>query len=321
MVGQAEAPSVPPRRRWRVVVPVVLLAALPWAWFAVRDAFGVVTDVIAIGIPVLVAGVVTGYALAALRRPMAWVLAVSTLLAGTVAVVGPWLPADRGAVGGTGVTVAGANTDYLLTPAPALRELPADVLVVAELHHGLGAELPDGYPHRITADRLDVRVGVFSRYPIRLLEDSGPDLPGMRLEVDGPDGPFVLYALHIPRPWITGEGDGYQTSVAGHYEFAATIAERVRAETLPTVVVGDLNSTDRGRDYRTLLRDGHLTDAMRDTWGGPTSVRKWLPLLGRIDHVLVSAGWCGDDARRAELPGSSHRAVVATVGPCVAPDR
>ncbi|MDN5748784.1 MAG: hypothetical protein L0H64_09780, partial [Pseudonocardia sp.] len=78
----------------------------------------------------------------------------------------------------------------------------------------------------------------------------------------------------------------------------------------------DLNSTDRGRDYRTLTRDAGLVDAMRDTVGLPTSVGKWRFLLARIDHVLLSPGWCGDDARRVPMPGSSHRAVTVTVGPC-----
>ena len=36
------------------LAPVALSAALPWAWFAVRDAIGPVTDVLAIALPAVV---------------------------------------------------------------------------------------------------------------------------------------------------------------------------------------------------------------------------------------------------------------------------
>lgn len=307
----ADRTEVP--RRGRHLVGTVLLAALPWLWFAARDHLGVVGDVIAIAVPMLVVAVAVLTVVAARWWPRALVLGLSTLLAGGVAVIGPWVPADRGAVAAPGVAVAGANVDNTLGPADALRNLGADVLVVAELPPGMNDELSSTYPYRVDNDSGTPSVGVFSRYPVRVLEGSGPDLPGLKVQVDGPSGPFVLYALHIPRPWFTTEG-GYQASVSEHYEFAEKVAARARAETRPTVVVGDLNSTDRGRDYRTLV--DVLDDAMLADWGSPTSVGQWLPLLGRIDHVLVSDGWCGDDPRRAELPGSSHRAVVATVGPC-----
>ncbi|WP_300018957.1 endonuclease/exonuclease/phosphatase family protein [Pseudonocardia sp.] len=318
MVGHEEATSdAPPAgRRWWVLAGTLAAAALPWLWFAVRDRFGAVTDVVAIGIPLLVAGAVLGSVLVAVRRrPSALLVGVSALLAGALAVVGPWVPADLGAVDGPGVRVAGANVDDRRSTTPTLTALAPDVLSVAELSPGLRDALTEQYPHELFTDGDRPRLGVFSRYPLRLLEPAGPDLPGLRVRVDAPTGPFVLYALHIPRPWFTSEGE-YQTTVVGHHALVERVAERVRGETLPAVVVGDLNSTDRGRDYRALVRPGVLGDAMLDTWGAPTSVGKWLPLLGRIDHVLVTGGWCGDDAGHAALPGSSHRAVLATVGPC-----
>ena len=32
---------------------------------------------------------------------------------------------------------------------------------------------------------------------------------------------------------------------------------------MPAVLAGDLTSTDRGLDYRTLMTEGHLDDGMR----------------------------------------------------------
>ena len=73
------------------------------------------------------------------------------------------------------------------------------------------------------------RPGVRREYPYRELQLGGPavggvqpaplrrwtdatGLPGMRLEVDGPAGRFVLYGLHVPRPWYTPRA-GYQASL------------------------------------------------------------------------------------------------------------
>ncbi|QJY47302.1 endonuclease/exonuclease/phosphatase family protein [Pseudonocardia broussonetiae] len=321
MVGHRERTPEAGRGRSGAVALTVLVAALPWLWFAVRDA-GTAADVVAIAMPLLVAGIVLVALVAALvpgsrvRRTRAGVFGLSALLVGVVAVAGPWLPADTGAVAGTGVGVLGGNVDFQDTPTPAMIDVGADVVVAAELAPDTAEDFGEEYPHSVVGGPQNSPVGVFSRYPARLLEDAGPDLPGMRVLVDGPDGEFVLYALHVPRPWFGASEEGYEVSVPEHYALAAAVADRVRAESLPVVLVGDLNSTDRGRDYRVLT--DVLPDAMRETTGGPTSVGKWLPLLGRIDHVLVAPGWCGDGARREELPGSSHRGVAVTVGPCAA---
>ncbi len=57
------------------------------------------------------------------------------------------------------------------------------------------------------------------------------------------------------------------------------------------VLAGDLNLSDRGPSNHRLTAVLH--DAMRSGWAAPTSL-KWPQrlLLLRIDHVLVSDGWC-----------------------------
>ncbi|MDN5751136.1 MAG: hypothetical protein L0H64_21940, partial [Pseudonocardia sp.] len=201
---------------------------LPWTWFLVRDVPGPLTDLIAILLPLLAGGVVAAAVLVAVGRPRiragALAAALSTLVAGTVAVVGPWLPADAGAVAAPGgMVVAAANVDDQGKPLEALRPVDADLWVVPELSDEVREEFEVTYPHHLVGTADDPRIGVFSRYPLRLLEGAGADLPGERIEVDGPTGPFVLYALHIPRPWILGDSDSdsdpgsgsdYQVSVA-----------------------------------------------------------------------------------------------------------
>ncbi|MEJ2871911.1 endonuclease/exonuclease/phosphatase family protein [Actinomycetospora sp. OC33-EN08] len=300
------------RRRPPRVLPVVLLTAAPWTWFLLRDPLGLVGDVLAIVLPVLVVvGVVL--LLRSLRR-RGVLPAVSLLLAGTVAVVVPWTPEDAGTVRpDAAVRLAATNVTGMTSTVPALLGTRADVLVVTEDDPAVDAALAPAYPYR-EVTMAESHVGVYSRYPVRLLEPAGPDLPGLRVAVAAPV-PFDLLALHVPRPWFTGRG-GYQATPAEHHRLVQAAAARVAATPGPVVVAGDLNSTDRARDYRSLVDGAGMVDVVRDAWAGPTQVTSWLPFLLRIDHVLVSRGWCGDAPRRFGLPRSDHLGVVATIGPC-----
>ncbi len=302
--------------RLALAVPAGLL---PWSWFLLRDALGGFTDVLAIVLPVAAVLVAGALAFVAVRRRLAWVAAGSTLLMAAVAVLLPWLPADAGSVAaGRSMTVAGANVSSEPYAFDTLRELSPDVLVVSEVSDELEFALNGVYPHHYTepADG-GPNVGVYSRFPFRSVTPSSRDLPGLRIELVTPAGPAVLYALHVPRPWyVDGGPQAHQATVGEHYRLVAELARRAAVERDPVIMVGDLNETDRGRGYRTLLDTGQLVDAMRDGGVGPTSTGKWAPLLLRIDHLLVSSGWCGDRARSVALPATDHRGVVATVGPC-----
>ncbi len=288
---------------------------MPWGWFLVRDGLGSVSLGIAILLPVLV--VVAVVALVALVRPVrvGMAVAASVAVAGAVAVVGPWTPRDAGPVApDRAITVAGANVQSRAQAADVVLAVDADVLVVNEMTQRLRPALAAHYPYRLDDVRSDdPSLAVYSRLPLGRPEVDG--LPGLRVEVAAPGGPFVLYALHVPRPWITGP-PGYEATPAEHLRIVEVVADRVAAERTPVVVVGDLNSVDRAPDYRGLVARGGLVDAMRAEWAAPTSVAKWTPLLPRIDHVLVSAGWCGDRPRRFALPRSDHLGVTASVGPC-----
>ncbi|MDL5159827.1 endonuclease/exonuclease/phosphatase family protein [Actinomycetospora termitidis] len=302
------------RGSWRAALTVVALTAAPWAWFALRDPLGLAGDVLAIVLPVLT---VVGAGVLVWRLRRAGVLpAVSLLLAGTVAVVGPWAPDDAGSVRpGAAVTLAAANVTGMSSTVPALRSAGADVLVVSEDDPAVDAGIAPAYPFREVASNGS-HVGVYSRFPLRLLEGPGPDLPGLRVAVAAPV-PFDLIALHVPRPWFTGRG-GYQATPAEHHRLVEATAARVARSPGPVVVAGDLNSTDRARDYRSLVSDVGMVDAMRERWAAPTQVTSWALFALRIDHVLVGGAWCGDAPRRFDLPRSDHLGVTAAIGPCSA---
>lgn len=91
----------------------------------------------------------------------------------------------------------------------------------------------------------------------------------------------------------------------------AAVADLLRDETRPALVLTDLNMTPTSSDYRGFLkdlgwRDPHRStgwDASWPTWGGPFG----LP----IDHVLVSDGIALHDISSRGGGGSDHRSVVA----------
>jgi hypothetical protein len=300
----------------------VIAGLLPWAWFLVRDRLGVVTDVLAILLPVLAVATALVVGLLGRRHRPAVVFAVSTLLVGVVATLLPWIPDGAGTVDRAhAVRIAAANIGSgELDGADNLLALGADVLVISEIGQPLTERLSQAYPVHV-AEWDGPAIGIFSRWPLTVLERPGPDLPGYLLRVQAPSGTFDLIAAHVPRPWYTStyqtSTDGglpFETTVAGHHRLVEEIAARVKQDDRPLVVTGDFNTTDRGRDYRLLSKD--LDDAMLDTWGRRSQVGRWSPLLVRIDHLFVSRGWCADDSRWYKVPVSDHRGLISTVGPC-----
>jgi hypothetical protein len=303
----------------------VIAALAPWTWFVLRDRLGVVTDVAAIVLPVLAATVAVVVGVLGRRHLAALAFAVSTVLVGAVATVGPWVPHPIGAVDpARAVRIAAANIGVgELDGAENLLALRADVLVVSEIGEPLTSRLSESYPEHV-AEWAGPAIGIFSRWPLTVLEKPGPDLPGFVLRVHAPTGEFDLIAAHVPRPWwradgstynrSTDEGQPYQATVQEHHRLIEQLAARAERDDHPVVLAGDLNTTDRSRDYR-ILTD-HLHDAMLDSWGRPSQIGRWAALLVRIDHLMVKPGWCSQDNDWYPIPRSDHRGLVSTIGPC-----
>lgn len=299
-------------------------ALLPWTWFLVRDLHPVL-DIVALGLPVLVvASVATCAALAWRRRRAApLVTAASWLAMGLVAVVGPWTP-QGSEPPVDGVRVAAVNTYGSRSDADAVADRlelvrPA-VVVVSEPNRQLVERLggryptvvrPRGAPEPARSDPV-----LLTDLPARALE-----LPAglrteraVRVRIEGPSGPFVVYGLHLRRPRLGPSGDD-QVSVRAHARTVDRLLDAIADEDLPVVVAGDLNLVDRTSGYRALA--GPLRDAVRTGWAPPTALRPLgLPFLPRIDHVLVSRRWCAADGTTFRLLGSDHLGVAATVGRC-----
>lgn len=318
-----------------------LVAIAPWSWFVIRDASGW-ADAIAIVLPLLIgiAFVLGAWWGVRRRTPLVLPTVVSLLFFGYASVIAPIMPDPTGAPR-NGVRMMNANLEsywfsdndfdwYLETHGTSL-------LVVSELQLSHRDDLRARFAHHVDdviaeeqfrpePDPDDTSykrhgfpsIGVYSEFPLTLLEDTSmieDGLPGLRVQVDLPTGPVVLYALHVPKPAL---GDGqYQVSLSRHRAMADAIADSVRTESLPVIVLGDLNMTDRGGSYRSLLSAG-LTDGMLAERARPTSNKgSWLDLLRlRIDHLLVSEGLCTEAPRYDPIAFTDHLVMSAVVGTC-----
>jgi endonuclease/exonuclease/phosphatase family metal-dependent hydrolase len=308
------------------VIPA-LLALAPWLWFLVRD-LSPRLDAVALLLPLLVLLGAAASAIGLVRGDRLWLVPLASwLVFGGATIVGPLAP-ERGPAPVDAVRVGSANLAgrYLsrrsIGEAIAGRDL--DVVAVQELTGPVQADLAARFAHGMTTRRrrpdggvdrrdFDWEVGVFSRHPIERL-DAQPEVPGLRVRVRAPGRPFVLYALHLPKPDPYFDPDA--VSFGEHRRAIDDLVDQVRAEREPVVMVGDLNTADRTSDYRRLR--AVLDDAVLSSWGGPTAIRSLLyrALVLRIDHILHSPAWCARGGGRFDVPDSDHRGVEAEVGPC-----
>lgn len=302
--------------RWRRLLLIMLSITLPWLWFVVRDMGGA-ADTVAVGLPIVgVVSVLAGLAAAALTRRL-WPLTagVTILAVCVVAVVAPRLPRDLPPPD-PAIRVAVANVwDENPTPEAvpdSLLERAADVLVAIEMP---GQAFYEAMSSRAVASGLDAtweqgRQAVWSRFPLQALDELGlPKTRVMRVGVDVPDAPFVLYVVHGLNPFR-------EASFTDQLAFTEALLAAVDSEQRPVVVAGDFNTSDRVTSYRKL--DAALTDAMRaGAPGATTYLWGWWPaLLLRIDHVFVTPSWCATDPRTFTAAGSDHLGVDVAVGPC-----
>jgi endonuclease/exonuclease/phosphatase (EEP) superfamily protein YafD len=299
----------PPWVRW--VAPLVL-AALPWAWFMVRD-LGTTMDVVAFGLPfgaALLALLVFGMAILSATLRLALVSA-SLIIFTVVVTIAPRLPQATPHPVDPFRLVA-ANT-YAHNPRPAdaadaIAARHPSVVVAVETRTAVVDALD-----RAFADDDTVHVAllnVFSAWPIRRLPQI-PSIPKgtvIRVEIRRPGMPFVLYAVHLENPL-------HDISFSQHAQTVRRLLRAAEAEPLPVVLAGDFNMSDRTSSYR--LVDSAMRDAMRSRLAGSTYEDAfWALLQLRIDHVFVSQQLCDADGETFNVPGSDHQGLSVDVGRC-----
>jgi endonuclease/exonuclease/phosphatase (EEP) superfamily protein YafD len=307
-------------RRW---VWAAAALVLPWLWFAVRS-LGFVSELVATGLPVLYAGAVVALGLAAglRRRPELSAGAVSFLLAGTVAVVGPWraqpAPAPVQGLRIVSANVRSGNAQRERAVADAIRQ-HGDLVLLIEAGRAKFTP-PAEYPTLIRPEYSNQVI--LARFPTRLIDrPSGwpSRLRAHRLEVDAPSGRVVVYLAHLVRPHLgPARILKVRSQLADQRREREALLRSAKAETAPVILAGDFNTPDRSRGYRRIA--SRFRDAMRAKRAGPTYVAPlWRPFLLRIDHVFVPPDWCAARPARFGLHGSDHRGIAVDVGPCPNP--
>jgi len=289
-------------------------AALPWSWLALRELGGRV-EAVAVALPlVLLLAFLALIVVAALRREVRVLpAALSVAVLGVVTIVGPRLP-HTGPPPASPIRLVSANV-YADNPIPAsaveaMLAAEADVEVAVETSPAFRTLIEAGdtaHPYAIVDDQLVVR----SRYPIAAMTDP-PGVPArriLRLTVEAPAGPFVLYAVHALNPLS-------ESTFANQLDWVAKLRAAAAREHLPVVMAGDFNMSDRQLGYRRLTAD--LRDAITAAGWGRTTYPDgiWAVLLLRIDHVFVPQTWCAAHARTLDVPGSDHDGLEVDVGPC-----
>jgi len=189
-----------------------------------------------------------------------------------------------------------------------------DVVVVEELsnvtYYGLmKSGVLAGYHYSASRPQFGAfGAGVWSRYP---LSDVAAPLVGglesLRVTVTLPTGQrFRVFAVHTLSPQNSQNVDVWRTQLAD-------LSREVRASALPVVLAGDFNATRDMRPFRRVLAAG-VTDAhdsahagWAPTWNDHLPV---LPVLWRLDHVLISPQFTATGLRVGKHFGSDHLPVV-----------
>ncbi|HWA53384.1 MAG TPA: endonuclease/exonuclease/phosphatase family protein [Solirubrobacterales bacterium] len=315
MSGPARAGAA---RYWWLWVPVLPLAA----WALIRtcgwERGSAMVAILAFTPYAAVAALLTAGVALALRN---WVAAAVATLA-TAAFLAAVLPRAIGSEttapeGRRTLTVLSANIHHGTADPAALvdlvRRLHPQLLSIQELTPSFAAALrTDGIgrllPYGIVATRPDWGGrGVYSTLPLRPLSRvtvSTTDLPRLGVALPG-GGTIRLIDVHPHTP-VSGPEARWRVAL-----------ERLPSagSGAPWLLVGDFNATLDHAALRAVIERGYRDageasgEGLEATW--PAN-RSYPPLI-TIDHVLADRRLGIADYGVADLPGSDHRAIHATI--------
>jgi len=194
----------------------------------------------------------------------------------------------------------------------------ADVVAVQELTpEGLArlsaAGMDAAFPYRHVYPRPGAHgIGLWSKFALsQAWTIAAPRMPfaAAKIAVPGAHADPLLVVVHVTNPWHI---DGWAADIR-RLSNALREAEDW-SEGAAVIVAGDFNSTLDMRPFRDVLRLGYR-DAARQAGAGftltfPGSMP--VPPLAAIDHILVRR-CTAVTARTLIVPGSDHRALVATI--------
>ncbi|WUI24878.1 endonuclease/exonuclease/phosphatase family protein [Mycobacterium sp. NBC_00419] len=294
-----------------------------------RPISNVLDLVLANGSPYLTLAAVAGLVVAAsCRRRLLSVLAV-TVVAGSLTVQASWyylshLPNSVNEH--HNLRVLSSNLRYGRADPSCLvglAEDSADVITVSELtseavQRFTQAGIDTTFPYSLLNPAPGAGgIGIWSRYPLMPLSPPrhrGVSMPAVRLQIPGLATEPILASIHVYSP-VAGDTNTVPQWRSGMAGAKAQLDNFARAAGPGSVIIGgDYNSTPDMRQFRDLLTDGY-SDAVDQLGAGfsPTfPSNRWYPPLITIDHILTRNG-TASAIHTVEVPGSDHRALLATI--------
>ncbi|WP_423462604.1 endonuclease/exonuclease/phosphatase family protein [Promicromonospora sp. MS192] len=172
------------------------------------------------------------------------------------------------------------------------------------------AGLDELLPHSFTVPAPDGPggSGLWSSTPLsrpEQLRGTSFAMPSALVDVGGTD--VRLTAVH-PYPPLPEETATWRTELV-------ELTEQARSDRTPQILAGDFNATYDHATFRDLL-GSRFADATREWGAGP--VVTWpegsrVPPLFALDHVVVERDMPVSDVVPMDVPGTDHRALLATV--------
>jgi endonuclease/exonuclease/phosphatase (EEP) superfamily protein YafD len=284
--------------------------------------------IVAVGSPYIPLVALAGLLLSVLcRRTLLFLIAVAVLTA-TVSVQVQWYYFARPAHVGEHVVVRVLSSNLRKGQADAatfvrLAKAGADVITVSELtplavQRFSEAGIDRVFPYSMLRPEANASgIGLWSRFPLESVPSpthrdikmvaTALKVPRVRINP-------VLASMHVISP-VASDTDaftdwrkGIATAKAGLIDFAEAAGAGA------VIVGGDFNSTPDMRQFRDLLTNGYH-DAVRQIGAGfsPTFPSNELfPPILTIDHVLTRNA-AASSIRSVTIPGSDHRALLATI--------
>jgi endonuclease/exonuclease/phosphatase family metal-dependent hydrolase len=273
------------------------------------------------------------------RRGSAWVNGLSLLL-----VLGPIMgfttpvaSSPAPSPGRTTLRIVSANAQEgrgsLLRLLHEIEQFQPDIVALQETSRGcesLAEHFADWHVVHLRA------YFVASKYPVRVVDHCKAEAfqrwSALLVEIDGPDGPFLLGDTHLmtPRHGATGMTVLSPITGTGVEEFewhqwqrqleAETTRDFIdRHHTRPLLMMGDFNAPTTSSLFATHWGDLQSAYESAGTGFGYTapcntdSVWPQNTPWVRIDHVLADDRWSIHDCRIGTLDGSDHRLIFAEV--------
>lgn len=266
-----------------------------------------------------IAGVAASALFGVTRRWLLAVAATGMSLAVLATQVPLWV-ADDPPEGGFVVRIMSANLRKgTAVPASFVRAAGdrVDVLAVQELTPQAlvalsAAGVDDIFPHRYVVPRQSADgVGLWSRYPLTRAQtrvDLHMPLIVAALDIPGRTIAPIVAVAHARNPWYADAWSSDMRALGSFLDHLRQSADEA------VLVAGDLNSTLDMRSLRQLLSNGYRDGAEQagDGWVPTFPGSMSIPPLFAIDHVLTLR-CTATRVSTVTIPGSDHRALVATV--------